>query len=233
MKLNPPPQPGFQGGVEISPGRPGWGPGVPSRRRVEKRDSGQAYELPPPLPSSPGWAPARSLAPRCAPRYISRCGRVAGSAPRCALCPRGRHGNRRGAASMLGLRPGRPLSRPARSPRPHEGGGEGCERNGVLSCLTVLTPKSRGEENPQETGPLNLAAGERVWDRAPRVGGVPRILVIIVIVIVTAVSTLMCPVHTRPTGIILLNSHHSPESNTIIIPLQSRKPRHSLSDLPS
>ena len=46
-----------------------------------------------------------------------------------------------------------------------------CERNGALSCLTVLTPKSRGEENPQETGPLNLAAGERVWDRAPRVPG--------------------------------------------------------------
>ena len=192
---------------------------------MEKRDPGQAHELPPPLPSSPGWAPARSLAPRCAPRYISRCGRVAGSAPRCALCPRGRHGDRRGAASMPGLRPGRPFFRPARSPRPHEGGGEGCERNGGLSCLTVLTPKSRGEENAQESGPLHLVAGEGVWDRAARVGGVPRILVIIVIVIVTAVSTLMRPIHARRTGIILLNPHYSPELNTIIIPLQSRKPR--------
>lgn len=74
-------------------------------------------------------------------------------------------------------------------------------------------PKSGrcGERDPvpQETGPLNLAAGEGVWDREPRLDGVPRLLVI-VIVTVTAVATLRC--RARPTDIILLNPHNSPMS---------------------
>lgn len=99
--------------------------------------------------------------------------------------------------------------------------------------LNPEEPKSRGEENAQESGPLNLVAGEGVWDRAARVGGVPRMLEIFVIVIVIAISTLMRPIHACRTSIILLNPHHSPELNTIIIPLQSRKSRFSLSDLPN
>lgn len=128
-----PPQPGFRE-VEISP----WQTRLGAQRPVQTA-GGERFTQVKPLAAllclSPGWAPARSLAPRCAPRYISRCGRVAGSAPRCALCPRGRHGDRRGAASMPGLRPGSFTLHVARAPT--KGGGEGCERNGGLSCPTV------------------------------------------------------------------------------------------------
>lgn len=60
---------------------------------------------------------------------------------------------------------------------------------------------------PQETEPLNLEAGGGLWDGEPGLGGAPRILRIIVIVIAAAIAT---PSQAYPMGIsILLKPHNS------------------------
>lgn len=49
-----------------------------------------------------------------------------------------------------------------------------------------------------------------VWDGEPRLGGAPRILIIVITVIVAAIATLRYQAH--PIGIILFNPHNSPMS---------------------
>lgn len=77
-----------------------------------------------------------------------------------------------------------------------------------LSCLAVLPVKADAVgEAPSPTGDrasISCCWG-RVWDGEPKLGGIPRILMIIVIV--TAIVTLMCQACQ-----ILLHPHNSPIS---------------------
>lgn len=99
----------FPSPLTSEPSVPGWGQNQPLADGAGRLASGpgsgwkggtqdEPTKLPPPLRSSSGRDRACSLAKRCAPRYISGCGRVAGSAPRCAVGPRCRHGDRREAS---------------------------------------------------------------------------------------------------------------------------------------
>lgn len=129
----------------------------------------QAYRATPSPASAPGCDPAWSLAPRCASRYISGCGRVAGSALRSwpARSPWKPVPGYLAAESPVRTPPFLPGTRPGPARR-KRGSGRGVKgREEGLPCLVVLARASSRrcvESNPvpPETGRRDPELGKGV-----------------------------------------------------------------------